>query len=204
MGGCRQCVIVYYPTPFSHRWLVNANATNNLGAANASYNGTSAVTIYGVEARSENAFRTLIRPVAQATMQGIADSFALHRLTQLPNSTVLSLLSSSPQAITKPIGYSLVNLAPFNQPVGSAITFVGLIYLLILSFFIVMVGLWAREASGLETSLATTSLIRLRLISVFLAYFVLSLFYSLLSLAFQVNFTSKSVRYSFAHSVESS
>lgn len=107
-------------------------------------------------------------------MQGIADSFALHRLTQLPNSTVLSLLSSSPQALTKPIGYSLVNLAPFNQPVGSAITFVGLIYLLILSFFIVMVGLWAREASGLETSLATTSLIRLRLISVFLAYFVLS------------------------------
>ncbi|KIY68806.1 hypothetical protein CYLTODRAFT_421258 [Cylindrobasidium torrendii FP15055 ss-10] len=177
-----------------HAWaavVINSNATNNLGAADASYNGTSAVTIYGVEARSENAFRNLIRPVAQATIQTIADHFAQQRLSQLSNETVLHFMATSPQALTKPISFTLVNLAPFNQPVGSAITFVGLIYLMILSFFIVMLGLTAREASGLERSLTTASLIRLRLISVFVAYFVLSLFYSLLSLAFQVDFTSK-------------
>ncbi|SJL15591.1 uncharacterized protein ARMOST_19092 [Armillaria ostoyae] len=42
------------------------------------------------------------------------------------------------------------NLVPFDIPVASAITFVGLIYLLILSFFIVMIVVSAREVSGLQ------------------------------------------------------
>lgn len=73
---------------------------------------------------------------------------------------------------------------------ATAITFVGLIYLLIISFFIVMIGLSAREISGLDNHLTTTSLILLRLGSVYIAYFFLSLFYSLLSRAFQVDFSS--------------
>jgi len=57
---------------------------------------------------------------------------------------------------------------------ASAVTFVGLIYQLILTFFIVMIASAAREASGLEKSLPTRSLIILRLVSSFTAYFVLS------------------------------
>ncbi|KAK0444661.1 uncharacterized protein EV420DRAFT_997530 [Desarmillaria tabescens] len=79
----------------------------------------------------------------------------------------------------------------FDIPVASAITFVGLIYLLILSFFIVMIGVSAREVSGLQNKLTTGSLIRVRLVSVFIAYFMISLFYSLLSRAFQVDFSRK-------------
>lgn len=70
-------------------------------------------------------------------------------------------------------------------------TFVGLIYLLILSFFVVMIGLSAREVSGLDRHLTLFSLVKLRLLSTFTLYFFISLFYSLLSRAFQVDFSHR-------------
>ncbi|KAF9039485.1 hypothetical protein BDZ89DRAFT_1110170 [Hymenopellis radicata] len=171
--------------------VVNANASANLENADASYDPTTAVTVYGVEARSENAFRTFIRPVAQATLLAISDSFAEQRVANMSSAAFSALASTAPQAISKPLSFTLVNLAPFDIPVASAITFVGLIYLLILAFFVVNIGLAAREASGIEQKLTTASLIRVRLISVLIAYFFISLFYSLLSLAFQVDFSRK-------------
>ncbi|KAF8907987.1 hypothetical protein CPB85DRAFT_1414965 [Mucidula mucida] len=171
--------------------VVNAHASADLDNANAAYDPTTAVTVYGVEARSENAFRTFIRPVAQATLLGIFDAFAEQRVANMSAATFASLASTAPHVISKPLSFTLVNLAPFDIPVASAITFVGLIYLLILSFFVVNIGLAAREASGIEKKLTTASLIRVRLTSVFVAYFFISLFYSLLSLAFQVDFSRK-------------
>ncbi|KAF9006356.1 hypothetical protein BDZ89DRAFT_1095447 [Hymenopellis radicata] len=176
--------------------VVNANASANLENADASYDPTTAVTVYGVEARSENAFRTFIRPVAQATLLAISDSFAEQRVANMSSARFSALASTAPQAISKPLSFTLVNLAPFDIPVASAITFVGLIYLLILAFFVVNIGLSpnrlaAREASGIEQKLTTASLIHVRLISVLIAYFFISLFYSLLSLAFQVDFSRK-------------
>lgn len=109
----------------------------------------------------------------------------------MPADTLSSLAAASPQAVSLPFFYSEHNLAPFDIPVATAITFVGLIYLLILTFLFVMVGLAAREASGLEKKLTTASLIRVRLTSVGIAYFIISLFYSLLSKAFQVDFSRK-------------
>ncbi|KAF9045977.1 hypothetical protein BDZ89DRAFT_1184961 [Hymenopellis radicata] len=171
--------------------VVNADASSNLQSAGADYDPTSAVTVYGVEARSENAYRTIIRPVADATLLAIFDAFAEQRVANMSASTFSSLASSAPQAISKPLSFTLINLAPFDIPVASAITFVGLIYLLILAFFVVNIGLAAREESGIEKKLTTASLVRVRLVSVFIAYFFISLFYSLLSLAFQVDFSRK-------------
>ena len=53
------------------------------------------------------------------------------------------------------------------------------------------IGNSARDASGLNQKLNTRSLIVVRLASSFAAYFVVSLFYALLSLTFQVDFTRK-------------
>ncbi|THV04749.1 hypothetical protein K435DRAFT_714295 [Dendrothele bispora CBS 962.96] len=176
--------------------VVHANATSRLGAAAASadssYNGTSAITVYASEARSENAFRSLIRPTVQGLLGAVAENFANQFAKQLSSSSNLStLLSNAPQIVTQPISYTIDNLHPFDVPVATAITFVGLIYLLILSFFIVNVSLSARQTSGLEQHLTTGSLIRLRLASSFVAYFFIALFYSLLSKAFQVDFSRK-------------
>ncbi|SJL15590.1 uncharacterized protein ARMOST_19091 [Armillaria ostoyae] len=176
--------------------VVHSNATSALNAAassvNSSYDGSEAITFYGAEARNENAYRSLIRPSVQALLAVISQDFAQQFVAQLASSSSLSSIArSAPQILTEPISYTTNNLVPFDIPVASAITFVGLIYLLILSFFIVMIGVSAREASGLQDKLTTGSLIRVRLTSVFIAYFMISLFYSLLSRAFQVDFSRK-------------
>jgi len=68
------------------------------------------------------------------------------------------------------------------------VTFVGLIFLLVVSFFLVMTANGAFDASGLRGRLTIGSLIAVRLGSAFIGYFFLSLFYSLLSLAFHLPF----------------
>ncbi|KAG7094963.1 hypothetical protein E1B28_005764 [Marasmius oreades] len=177
--------------------VINPGATNGLNlaatSADPSYNGSLAVTVYAEEARNENAFRSVIRPTVEGVLETIAERFAQQfaQKTASSSSNLQDLLTNAPQVITRPIGYTINNTRPFDIPVATAITFVGLIYLLILTFFIVMIGLSAREISGLENYITTASLIRLRLATIFGAYFFLSLFYSLLSLAFQVDFTRK-------------
>lgn len=96
-------------------------------------------------------------------------------------------MAISPQTVVKPISYTINNLVPFAQPVATAATFVGLIYVLILSFFIVMIGWGAREVSGLDKTLTYRSIVTLRLISCFIDYFFVALFYSLLNLAFKLD-----------------
>ncbi|KAJ8523129.1 hypothetical protein ONZ45_g404 [Pleurotus djamor] len=183
-----------------HCWAVvaiNAGATANLNSAvssvNASYDGAEAVTAFGDEARNENAFRLVVRPTIQASMDIIGRQFA-HRFAgelAASSSNITALLTNAPQIVTEPLSYRLINLKPFDVPVATAAVFVGLIYLTILSFFIVMTGNAAREMSGLDRLLTYGSLIRLRIASVFIVYFFLSLFYSLLSMAFQLPFDRK-------------
>ncbi|KAF8884553.1 hypothetical protein CPB84DRAFT_1789019 [Gymnopilus junonius] len=164
-----------------------ARLMDSLASPNATYDGSEAMTVFGVEARNENAFRNLIWPSAQASLDVISAMVAIQLAKAVANETNLpAILANSPQSITAPLSYQLQNLAPFDIPLATAVTFVGLIYQLILSFFIVMVGFGAREASGFDKSLHIRSLIALRLISSFGAYFFISLFYSLLSVAFQL------------------
>ncbi|PBK67929.1 hypothetical protein ARMSODRAFT_1043985 [Armillaria solidipes] len=170
--------------------VVHSNTTSALNTAvssvNSSYDGSEAITFYGAEARNENAYHSLIQPSVQALLAVISQEFVV----QLASSSSLSSIAhSAPQILTEPISYTTDNLIPFDIPVASAITFIGLIYLLILSFFIVMLS--AREVSSLQNKLTTGSLIQVQLISVFIAYFMISLFYSLLSRAFQVDFSCK-------------
>ncbi|KAG7442294.1 uncharacterized protein BT62DRAFT_982520 [Guyanagaster necrorhizus] len=176
--------------------VVHPNTTRLLESAvlsvNASYDGSVALTAFAVEARNENAYRVLIRPSVEATLNavtiGIAKSFVKQVGSAYPE-IIANISTTAPQILAEPVGYTLDNLRPFDVPVASAMTFVGLIYVLVLAFFIVNFSAAAREMSGLETSLTTWSLIFLRLASSFISYFVLALFYSLLCLAFQVDFS---------------
>lgn len=179
--------------------VIHANATSSLNTAvsspASSYNGSAAVTVYVVEARNENAYRSLIRPYIMTTMATISQSFAQWFGTQIAASSssdaLASILQTAPQIVTEPISYTIDNLRPFNVPVASAITFVGLIYLLVLCFFIVLIGSGARMASGIEMRLTTKSLIKVRLYSTIALYFMISIFYSTLSRAFQADFDTK-------------
>ncbi|KAL1736252.1 hypothetical protein EV714DRAFT_279599 [Schizophyllum commune] len=129
--------------------VINNGATSNLNdavsTADPSYNGTSAVTAYGVEARNENAYRSFISPIVQQTMAQISSQYARQMAGQLANSSnVANILANAPQLIIQPVSFTLVNLRPFDVPVASAVTFVGLIYLLILSFFILLYSLLSK------------------------------------------------------------
>ncbi|KAG5726670.1 Nitrosoguanidine resistance protein SNG1, partial [Termitomyces sp. T112] len=182
-----------------HTWVavtINPGASERLQASysspNPTYDGSDAITVYGAEARNENAYRTLIRPIIDELLQVAQRSFALQAARQLSSSSDLAgLMINSPQTITMPISYKMYNVVPFDQPVASAVTFVGLIYVLILSFFVVMITYGAREAAGLNQNLTLRSLIVIRYVSSFICYFFLSLFYSLVSLAFHLDFTQK-------------
>jgi hypothetical protein len=69
-----------------------------------------------------------------AQLEQIAQTFALNIAQNVSSAPNLStLLSKAPQIITRPVGYNVNNLRPFDVPVASAVTFVGLIYMLILS-----------------------------------------------------------------------
>ncbi|KAJ6522960.1 hypothetical protein DFH09DRAFT_1421337 [Mycena vulgaris] len=103
------------------------------------------------------------------------------------------LLATAPCVVTNPVGYTVTNLRPFDVPVASAVTSVGLIHLLMLSFFIVMGTFGARFAAGYETMLAIRSLICVRLLTSFITYFWIVLFYTFLSRAFQLPFDCKCV-----------
>ncbi|KAJ7813597.1 hypothetical protein B0H14DRAFT_3749466, partial [Mycena olivaceomarginata] len=85
-------------------------------------------------------------------------------------------------------GQFTTQLTTSDCPCCQRSDFHGLIYLVILSLFIVMVSAAVRQVSGSENGLALGSLIRMRIATSFVAYFFISLFYTLLSRAFQLPF----------------
>ncbi|KAK0485965.1 hypothetical protein IW261DRAFT_1453011 [Armillaria novae-zelandiae] len=175
---------------------ISAGATARLNATlvsgDGSYNSSAAITIIAIEARNENAYRTFIRPSVETSVQNIVHSFAVEIAAEIQaQKNLTALLSVPPSTLVQPIYYTLDNVRPFDVPVATAVSFVGLIYLLILSFYIVNSGSLARQVSGLERMLTFRSLIQLRLLTPLLLYLVISCFYALLSLAFRLPFERK-------------
>ena len=107
--------------------------------------------------------RNLIRPMLLTSLDAITHQYSTQLASRLPSlsTDIPGLLTTSPQTVVRPVGYRIVNLVPFDQPVSvsrlcnflsagcrrwltalyfsaSAVVFVGLIYMLILSFFIVV------------------------------------------------------------------
>jgi hypothetical protein len=131
-----------------------------------------------------------------------AAQFAARQLTTATTGTVnFTALSTSisPPAmqaqgfsaslLTSPFRYSEFNLHPFDQLVGTAATTAGQIYLIIFTFY---VGLGFKQAFDPHAGKLTLgSEVLIRLAVPFVGYFWISLMYSLVSLAFLVDFTRK-------------
>ncbi|KAF8624720.1 hypothetical protein AX17_007051 [Amanita inopinata Kibby_2008] len=170
----------------------SAQLNASLTTPNASYNPFEAITILANEGRNEVSFRNIIRPIITANLDNLTYHFATQNVQrQVNNPALLSILSTSPQTLASPISYTIDNLRPFNAPALSATIFVGLIYLTIAAFFMVVISFGARRASGIDTRLTLRSLFIVRLVSSFTSYFFISLCYSFLNLAFQINLSHK-------------
>ncbi|KAJ7453212.1 hypothetical protein FB451DRAFT_1342589 [Mycena latifolia] len=113
----------------------SANLTAAVSAADSSYNSSLAITFFGPEARNENIYRVHSR-IVSAQLEAITHQFALQFIKNISSSANIgTILSTAPELVARPIYYTATNLRPFDVTVTSAVTFVGLIYLLILSLF---------------------------------------------------------------------
>ncbi|KAK9474443.1 uncharacterized protein V1510DRAFT_412241 [Dipodascopsis tothii] len=96
--------------------------------------------------------------------------------------------SNRPLLLALPVGMALRDLRPLPSVLENAATQVGLLYLIIVSFF--QFNFFQPVHQALGQVLHPRHYIMYRLLVSWVAYFLLSLFYSLLSLAFQVDFTA--------------
>ena len=180
--------------------IINANATTLLNEAieqgNSSYDPYGAVQIISVSARDVTTVSTYITPGLISLEKQVTSSFGrtwAHAVLQ--NSSVSRQnLTQVPQAISPAIGFTYIDLRPFGPPVATPAVSVGLIYLIIIAFFsfAFFLPIHMKYLSPVgHPPLHFKQLILWRWIATTSAYFILSLSYSLVSLAFQVPFNGR-------------
>lgn len=175
-------------------WLsiyVHPNATYNLvsaiNASDTSYpvvnNSISSIYETGRDFLSMNQYVTPgIQKIERMWLQKQANISA----------TLIGQANASDHAAwevaSTPIGFNYIDRIPYTDPVLVAPSQVGLIYLVILTFF--NLNFFGDiHATVARERIKTYQFVAYRLASSMLSYFVLSLFFSLVTLAMQVDFT---------------
>ncbi|WFD22443.1 hypothetical protein MEQU1_001114 [Malassezia equina] len=174
---------------------IHANATQNLLRArqtgDASWDPQSVMTMYYASARNSVAIPSLILSptqsiIGKATSQ-LATKLASQYLSAIgTNAAAIQALSQAPQTLVHPVDMRLDDLRPWTSNVGLAPTFVGMIYLVILSFQVVLAGYGGRMA--VQKYLHYRGLMTLRLLTTFVTAFPLSLMFTLLDIPFELPF----------------
>ena len=74
-------------------------------------------------------------PQIVAVLDSVTESFNTQYISSIPgkSSYLATLLVNAPAPVSQPTSYTIANIRPFDTPVASAVEFVGLIYLLIIS-----------------------------------------------------------------------
>ncbi|TYJ57462.1 hypothetical protein B9479_001779 [Cryptococcus floricola] len=205
----------YYSTPSSHfpsnsdiaheiveegSWgaiVINEGVTGALLQArqngDASYNGSRVIDAYYAQARQENAANEFLVPLLRASLEKLCENFNLNNSgayisANSGNSTAMALLGQAPSTISNSVWFTMNNVRPYDQTVGTAITLLGLIFLLIFSFIMTLTNNATREIIG--PYLTTPSFLLYRLIAPVTLYLPLSFFFSLVDLPFKVHFAA--------------
>ena len=140
--------------------IVSENATLRLSNArargNASYDPASAITVYYAQARNEVASSNFLLPLSSAFLNNFTSTFAAASLTRFississddgsVNATALELIAQAPQTIAPAVGFTMVNLRPYDAPTAQAVTLVGQIYIVIFGFIFVSHSVFDRWA----------------------------------------------------------
>ncbi|GAB7361676.1 hypothetical protein MBLNU230_g1726t1 [Neophaeotheca triangularis] len=182
--------------------IINPNATALLYDAvqngNTDYDPMGACQLVYVQARQDTAWASYLAPPirsfqTQATAQigQMWTDMVMQNATG--NQTLLQNVAQVPQALSPAIGFSEFNLRPFTPPQATPATSIGLIYLIIISFFsfsfYLPIHMKYLKPEG-HPPLKFWQLIFWRWCATISAYFMLSLAYSFISLAFQISFYS--------------
>lgn len=173
--------------------VINPNATAMLDAAvrqgNASYDPLGACQIILNSARDQGTASSYIVPGIIAVQKIAVSNFGRAWVTHLlQNSSASDLnLDVAPQAISPGIEFTQYDLRPFGPPIATPAVSIGLIYLIILSFFsftfFLPIHMKYLSPRG-HPPLLFHHLIVWRYTATVVSYFFLSLIYSLVSLAY--------------------
>ncbi|KAK8847379.1 hypothetical protein IAR55_005237 [Kwoniella newhampshirensis] len=175
--------------------VINSGATALLNTArqvgNASYDGRGAIEVFYAQARQETAVNSYLVPYIQAELSAVCNQFNARSVSQYlgantNNATAISLLATAPATVVNPVWYTMNDLRPYNQPVAQAITLVGLIYMLILSFIITMTNNAVREIIG--PFMTTGAYVIYRIAAPLILYLPVSFFFAMINLPFKIHF----------------
>jgi hypothetical protein len=180
--------------------IINSNATALLYSAvqngNTSYDPMGACQLIYQQARDDTNWSSYLFPhiqqlITQATSM-VGQSWARQILQQAAsNQTLQDSMVQAPQALSPAIGFSMFNLRPFYPYVAIPAQSIGLIYLIIVSFFsfsfYLPIHFKYLKPEG-HPPLKFWQLVLWRWCATISAYFMLSLAYSFISMAFQMNF----------------
>ncbi|KAI0791207.1 hypothetical protein C8Q75DRAFT_864980 [Abortiporus biennis] len=182
--------------------VVSANLTTRLSDArqngDATWDPTTAITVYYAQARNEVATGTYVLPITIQTLQTVTTAwatgsaqryFAQITARNTVNDTALHLIAVAPQTIMPAISWTTINLRPYTAPAAQAVTLVGNIFLCIFAFMLTMSNYNARAA--IAPYLPFSSYLALRIVVPMVCYIPLSVSYSLVSLAFDLPFGTK-------------
>ena len=176
--------------------IVNPNATtllrNAIATGNTSYDPTGAIQTVIISARDENTYYTYVLPDLAILQAMVQASFGPLWARELVSSST-NLSTIPPQTINPGIGFFHIDLRPFTPAVAAPAVTIGLIYLIIISFFnfpfLMPVHALFMKPDG-HPPLKVPQWLIWRILSSITAYFFLSFFYSLVSLAFEIPFTN--------------
>ncbi|KAJ4352425.1 uncharacterized protein N0V89_007773 [Didymosphaeria variabile] len=180
--------------------IINPNATALLYSAiatgNTSYDPLGACQLVYQDSRDDTNWYDFILPIISTYMTQaqsmVGKQWAQMALQNASDPATLRNIQAVPQAINPAIGFSEFNLRPFYPYTGIPAVSIGLIYLIIISFFsfsfYLPIHMQYINPKG-HPPLKFYQLIIWRWCATMSAYVFLSLAYSFVSLAFQINFT---------------
>jgi hypothetical protein len=174
--------------------IVNPNATTLLRAAitnhNESYDPAGAIQTIYITAREELTYFNYILPDLTILHSSIIASFGPLWARQLVTGST-NLTTAPPQAINPGIANTNIDLRPFYPAAAAPAVTIGLIYLIIIAFFnfpfLMPIHAQFVKPDG-HPPLKVPHWLLWRILSNIAAYFFVSFFYSLVSLAFQIPF----------------
>lgn len=175
--------------------IANANATTLLRQAvlqgNASYDPSGAAQVITISARDQTTYPTYISPLLFQFQIEVLAAFGQQWVGELANNSSLDL-SRVPQAVNPGIGFTNIDLRPFTPPVATPAVTIGLIYLIVISFFSFpfLMPIHSKYITH-RYPLRFSHMIIWRIVSTMLAYFFLSLCYSIVSLAYLIPFSNR-------------
>ncbi|GAA5986447.1 hypothetical protein JCM10908_003758 [Rhodotorula pacifica] len=183
--------------------IANANATvaalsayqTVVGGGQANYMAEGALTMYYEEGRNFETVDQWVAPrmnsfLSNYVLGTAATSFLSlisNRIGGLSDAQLAAVNSTAlASVISKPFAQATWNLRPISQFAGIPATSVGMLYLLIFTYFCSM--FWNNARGSFESKIILRDLIILRVIVPVVIYFFISLWVSLVTLAFRVSF----------------